>query len=218
MNLLRTFSLGGLLVGFAVAVFACADHDGSVANGAQDLSASAAVCGGATCGAGLRCCNDKCQPAGLACSALSDEGAVCGSDVATQKECAAGLTCVLAAGAPISEHTKGTCQKPLVLGGEWGADDAILTFDQGKGRIQFGCAVASIDSVSQTGPTTFTATGTHTSEAGAQPPPGQGADSVPATFSGTLSENSLTLEMTVAGDVSKLTFTKDRQISLIFCE
>ena len=39
----------------------------------------------------------------------AQRGEACGSDVAIQRDCAAGLTCVVPDGGPISEHTPGIC-------------------------------------------------------------------------------------------------------------
>ena len=176
------------------------------------------TCGGATCGAGLRCCNDKCQPAGLACQApLSGEGQPCGDDVATQKKCAAGLACIFPSSGPISEHTAGTCHKALALDGEWGADGAILTFDHARAQIEFGCGSATLDTIVQTGATTFTATGTRAAGTGVAFPPGLGPKPEDATFKGTLSGDTLKLDMTVNGETTSNTFTKDRHIDLIRC-
>ena len=42
---------------------------------------------------------------------VSVEGGPCGDDVAIQKKCATGLTCVFPTTGPKSEHTPGTCQQ-----------------------------------------------------------------------------------------------------------
>jgi len=145
---------------------------------AGTCKAPSPTCGGEACGDGTRCCNDKCQPAGLACH-----------------------------------------PPPLNIGldGDWGADDAIMTFKDGKGRIEFGCADASIDEVTFTSATAFTATGTHQAGSGIPFPPGQGPKPVPATFKGTRSGDTLTLEMKFDDSTSKMTFTKDRHVDLIHC-
>jgi hypothetical protein len=52
------------------------------------------------------------QTAGSGSAALSGEGEPCSDDVAVQKKCQPGLTCVMPTTGPISEHTPGTCQKP----------------------------------------------------------------------------------------------------------
>jgi hypothetical protein len=108
-------------------------------------------------------------------------------------------------------------QNVFALDGEWGADGAILTFEQGHGQIELGCASASIDAVVQTGAATFTGTGTRTSGSGVEPPSGQGPKPEDATFQGTLSGDVLTLDMTVNGETTTNTFTKGRQIDLIRC-
>ena len=41
----------------------------------------------------------------------SKEGDSCGTDVAIQKKCGKGLTCVMPTNGPIGEHTAGTCVK-----------------------------------------------------------------------------------------------------------
>lgn len=99
----------------------------------------------------------------------------------------------------------------------WGADGAILTFKDGKGLIEFGCADASMDEVEFTSATSFTATGTHLAGSGIPFAAGQGPKPVPATFKGSISGTTLTLEMTFDGETSKMTFTKDRPIDFVRC-
>jgi hypothetical protein len=85
------------------------------------------------------------------------------------------------------------------------------------GNIEFGCGSASIDSFTFSSATTFTATGTQTAGSGVQFPPGMGPQPQPATFTGHLAGNTLTLEMTVGANTSTLVFTTDRQINLFRC-
>ena len=103
------------------------------------------------------------------------------------------------------------------IDGNWGADQAILNISGGQGNIEFGCGSASFDAITFSTPTTFTATGTHLRGSGVQPPPGFEPQPVPATFKGKITGNKLTLEETVAGNKSTMTFTKDRQINLMRC-
>jgi len=56
---------------------------------------------------------------------LSQKHQPCGDDVAIQRHCAAGLTCVFPSSGPISEHTPGSCEEVSAAGGECGADVAI---------------------------------------------------------------------------------------------
>jgi hypothetical protein len=53
------------------------------------------------------------------------EGEACGDDVAIQKKCAPGLTCVLPTTGPVSEHTPGTCESVAGEGEACGDDVAI---------------------------------------------------------------------------------------------
>lgn len=101
--------------------------------------------------------------------------------------------------------------------GEWGADGAILNVTGGTGEIEFGCGQASIDSFTFSSAQSFTATGSYTRGTGVMPPPGMEPKPEPATFSGQLSGNTMTLTMTVAGNASTYTFTKGRQITLLRC-
>jgi hypothetical protein len=101
--------------------------------------------------------------------------------------------------------------------GEWGADGAILTVSAGHGGIEFGCGAASLDAFTFTSPQSFTATGTYTRGTGVMPPPGMEPQPEPATFSGQVTGDTMTLSMTVAGNTSTMTFTRNRQVNLIRC-
>ena len=121
----------------------------------------------------------------------------------------------------VAECNTGTKQCQMIaiadINGSWGATNAIMTVSDGHGDIEFGCGSASLDAFTFSNPTTFTATGTHTAHTGVQPPPGHEPQPQPATFSGHVSGNKLTLVMTIAGSKSTLIFTKDRQINLMRC-
>lgn len=56
---------------------------------------------------------------------VSQKHGACGDDVAVQKKCAAGLTCIFPQGFPISEHTAGTCEEVSAEGEACGDDVAI---------------------------------------------------------------------------------------------
>jgi hypothetical protein len=58
-------------------------------------------------------------------STPAEKGEACGSDVAIQRSCADGLTCVLPDGGPISEHTAGVCL-PAAGEGEACGRDVII--------------------------------------------------------------------------------------------
>jgi hypothetical protein len=105
----------------------------------------------------------------------------------------------------------------LALDGSWGADGAVMSIGSGKGNIEFGCGWASIDTITFSTATKFTATGSHTAGSGVMPPPGHEPQAQPATFSGTLSGTKLTLKMTTGGYTTSMTFTKDRDVNLIRC-
>ena len=231
MKLHTFFTAGSVALALALALpsIGCAASSEEASSGdEQDLSTKHTGDEGGMCGgiAGLRC------KAGLECNLSGNhpdasgtcqkpktaaEGEACGDDVAIRKKCASGLTCVLPAGAPISEHTAGTCRKVVSLTGEWGADGAILTFDHDSARIEFGCGTASIDTITPTGANTFVGEGSFTRGTGVQLPPGHGLQPIPATFKLSVSSHKLTLEETFDGGTSELSFTKDRQINLIRC-
>jgi hypothetical protein len=179
------------------------------------------ICGGfagLTCKPGFSCQLSGHHPdAAGTCEKDSAEGEVCGDDVAIQKKCAAGLTCVFAAGGPISEHQAGKCEKVAPITGEWGADSAIMSIGENGARIEFGCATAAIDALVPTTATTFTGTGTHTAGTGIAFPPGMGPKPQAATFSATVSGRKMTLVMTVGDETTELQFTKGRHIDLAHC-
>ncbi len=56
---------------------------------------------------------------------FADDGEACGSDVAIRSECRPGLSCIVAEGGPISEHTQGTCEERSGLGEPCGTDVAF---------------------------------------------------------------------------------------------
>jgi hypothetical protein len=103
------------------------------------------------------------------------------------------------------------------LGGSWGANQAILSFMQGVGRIEFGCGSATFENVTFTTDKAFTATGSHVSGSGIPFPPGHEPQPTPATFKGEVKGSDLTLDMTFGGHTSHLEFKKDREIQLIRC-
>jgi hypothetical protein len=103
------------------------------------------------------------------------------------------------------------------LEGAWGADQAILTVNNGKANIQFGCGLAAFDGFNFTDATSFAATGTNTPGNGVEFPPDHQPLPKPATFQGVLKNGVLTLSMTVDGNTSSMVFTKGRQVALIRC-
>jgi hypothetical protein len=119
-------------------------------------------------------------------------------------------------GGPVTSHLF-SADNATVLEGKWGADQANMTFDEGTAHIEFGCGSATIDAVTFTDATTFTATGTELPGIGIQPPDGHGPPAQPATFKGKIDGNELSLEMTVRGSVTKMTFTKNREVQLFHC-
>jgi hypothetical protein len=56
---------------------------------------------------------------------VSQKHEPCGNDVAIQKTCAPGLTCVSSSTLPVSEHQAGTCEEVSSEGGPCGNDVAI---------------------------------------------------------------------------------------------
>jgi hypothetical protein len=103
------------------------------------------------------------------------------------------------------------------LGGNWGADQAILSFRSGVGRIEFGCALATFENVTFTSDKAFTATGSHLAGSGIPFPPGHEPQPQAATFTGEVRGGDLKLDMTVDGQTTRLSFKKDREINLIRC-
>jgi hypothetical protein len=102
------------------------------------------------------------------------------------------------------------------LSGTWGADTAILTAHGDSASIAFGCASASIDSFTiKNG--AFTASGTHLAGSGMPFAPGHGPAPAPATFSGQVSGDHLTLHMTESGTTSTFVFTKNRSVNFPRC-
>jgi hypothetical protein len=105
----------------------------------------------------------------------------------------------------------------MALTGAWGADGATMSVAAGKAQIEFGCGFATIDSFHFTDATSFTASGSHIAGSGVMFPPDQQPKPVPATFTGTLKGDTLTIQMTVDTEKSKVVFTKGREVNLIRC-
>jgi hypothetical protein len=192
------------------------------------------TCGGSAgigCKAGLRCelaashpdasgvCaldNGKSDPPPVQCQAIP----ACDPGTSAVESCAAkDDTCTTKSMCGRTIH----CQASKSVGssddldGKWGADQATLSFDNGKGTIEFGCGAAELEDIVFSNATDFTATGVRQPGSGVEFPPGMGPKPEPATFKGTLSGKTLKLDMTVAKDTTKMTFTRDRDIQLFHC-
>jgi hypothetical protein len=165
--------------------------------------------------------------ANAACSGAADTGATDDSteqDLKTNKTCGgfAGLTCpsgyVCEMSGPIFPDKSGTCQKGHRLTGSWGADQASLTTADGGANLEFGCASATIDPFWIGPDGKFSATGTHTAGSGIMFAPGTGPKPVPATFSGEVHGDQMTLDMIVeGGQPFEMDFTKGRQSTFMHC-
>jgi hypothetical protein len=201
-----------VVLGFAAVACAGGGEGDATPGGEQDIKAGAVAkegeaCGGSTlgaktCAAGLACvgADPKVPGSHGKCEAdTAKEGDVCGGAVLGAKPCAAGLSCVGAD--PHVPGSRGKCENPAAaeLEGTWGSDGENMT------NPVF------------TSSTSFTATGTHTGGSGVEFPPGQGPKPEPATYKGTLSGDTLKLEMTVNGDNTKMTFTKGKHTNVIHC-
>jgi hypothetical protein len=101
--------------------------------------------------------------------------------------------------------------------GQWGATGATMDVTNGEASLEFGCGQASIDSFSFSDPQDFTGTGLYTGGMGVVRPGGFGPPPQPATFTGQVSGNTLTLTMKVAGNSTTYVFTRNRQITLMRC-
>jgi hypothetical protein len=226
MNFSTFFKFGSFaLVPVLLATVGCAGtSDGAASSDDQALTASShegTFCGGfagITCSAGLECHLSSNHPdASGVCQKVSGEGEICGEDVAIQRTCAKGLSCVFSAGGPISEHQPGTCVKVVAIDGNWGADTATMTITDGKATIEFGCGAATIDELVATSASTFSGTGTKTAGTGIQFPPGFGPKPEAATFEASVSGHDMKLTMTVGGETTDLDFTKNRKVDLFHC-
>jgi hypothetical protein len=82
------------------------------------------------------------------CRPAAGEGEACGSDVAIQKWCTEGLTCVLPSGGPISEHTPGVCTR---TSGPSGSCDNIPECPAPPARYHYGAPVC-VNGVNTCGP------------------------------------------------------------------
>ena len=79
-----------------------------------------------------------------------------------------------------------------------------MTIAAGHAALSFGCASASIDAFTFSGAADFTGSGTWSTAllTAVRPPP------TPATFSGHIDGNTITLKMTEAGHTTTIKFTK----------
>jgi len=111
----RAFSII-MTLALPLTALACSSGDSARTGDDQNVtSGHPATCGGKTCGDSLRCCNNACQPAGLACHAPApgEEGATCGGFAGLT--CKSGLTCK---GADAHSDASGTCHKSPAVEGE----------------------------------------------------------------------------------------------------
>ena len=158
----------------------------------------------------------QCDTGARVCKMFGVDEIQCGAFNVNSHHCPAGLSC---SHVGVNPDVGGKCVvDAAAVQGSWGATgSAIMTINAGHGSVEFGCGAASIDAFTFSDPSTFTATGTHTSGMGVQPPPGMEPKPQAATFKGSLAGNKLTLDMTVAGNTSTITFTKDLHVNLFRC-
>jgi hypothetical protein len=113
------------------------------------------------------------DPHGVSKITIEDNrGTTCMMDTVFQGEIVVTETLAKTAGPETNKLFSADSSATTALDGNWGADQVNMTFADGTAEIEFGCASATIDAVTFTGPTTFTATGTHLRESGVMPPPG----------------------------------------------
>ncbi len=159
----------------------------------------------------------ECDKGTKQCQMVAIDDIKCGGFIMNAHQCPTGYSCSHI-GMGMNPDAWGKCvNDSAAILGNWGATGAIMTVSDGHADIELGCGSASLDAFTFSDPTTFTATGTHTAGSGVQPPPGHEPQAQPATFSGHVTGTKLTLDMTVGGTTTKLTFTKNKQINLIRC-
>lgn len=157
----------------------------------------------------------QCNTGTKQCQMIAIGDIACGGFIMNAHQCPTGYSC---SHIGVNPDAGGKCvNDAAAILGSWGASNAIMTVSDGHADIEFGCGSASLDAFTFSNPTTFTATGTHLAGSGVQPPPGHEPQPQPATFSGHVSGNKLTLVMTVGGSASTLTFTKDKAVNLMRC-
>lgn len=85
-------------------------------------------------------------------------------------------------------------QPPTHLSGQWGGPHISLTLQGGLGAIEYDCASGTIDTALVPGRDgRFTASGTHRPGQGGPVRVGQVFTSLPATYSGTVAKDRMTL-------------------------
>ncbi len=158
----------------------------------------------------------QCDTGANVCKMFAVDQIKCGGFIRNAHHCPSGHSC---SHVGVNPDVGGKCvDDASSIQGSWAATgSAIMTVSVGHAAIEFGCGQASIDELTFSDPSTFTATGTRTAGTGVQMPPGMGPKAEAATFKGHVVGNKLTLEMTVAGSLSTMAFTKDLKINLMRC-